>query len=74
MSKELPFIVLCVEEYKNIKNMDGKDVVDLFNKYEVFNYIKSFYEALHTTGTKYIINDIDSYIESYKEKNMSKNS
>lgn len=74
MSKELPFIVLCVEEYKNTKNMDGKDVVDLFNKYEVFGYIRSFYEALHTTGTKYIINDIDSYIESYKEKNMSKNS
>lgn len=73
MSKELPFIILCVEEYKNTKNMNGKDFVDLFNKYEVFEYIKSFYEALHTTGTKYIISDIDSYIESYKEK-ISKNS
>ena len=73
MSKELPFIVLCVEEYKNTKNMNGKDVVDLFNKYEVFEYIKSFYEALHTIRIKYIINDIDSYIESYKEK-ISKNS
>ena len=73
MSKELPFIVLCVEEYKNTKNMNGKDVVDLFNKYEVLEYIKSFYEALHTIRIKYIINDIDSYIESYKEK-ISKNS
>ena len=73
MSKELPFIVLCVEEYKNTKNMNGKDVVDLFNKYEVFEYIKSFYEALHTIRIKYIINDIDSYIESYKDK-ISKNS
>jgi hypothetical protein len=36
MSKELPFIILCVEEYKNAKSMTGKEVVDLFNKYSVF--------------------------------------
>ena len=39
MSKELPFIVLCVEEYKNNKGMTGKEVMDLFNKYSVFEYI-----------------------------------
>ncbi len=66
MSKELPFIVLCVEEYKNKKNMLGEEVVDLFNKYCVFEYIKSFYDVLHTTGTRYIINDIDLYIDSRK--------
>lgn len=66
MSKELPFIVLCVEKYKNKKNMSGEEVVDLFNKYCVFEYIKSFYDVLHTTGTRYIINDIDLYIDSRK--------
>ena len=64
MSKELPFIVLCVEEYKNNKGLSGKEVMDLFNKYSVCEYIKSFYEVLDTTGTKYIINDIDLYIKS----------
>ncbi|MBO4622709.1 MAG: DUF3791 domain-containing protein [Bacilli bacterium] len=64
MSKELPFIILCLEEYKNNKNLNGKEIIELFNKYDVFNYIKSFYEALHTTGTKYIVNDIDLYIKS----------
>lgn len=64
MSKELPFIVLCVEEYKNNKGLSGKEIMDLFNKYSVCEYIKSFYEVLHTTGTKYIINDIDLYIKS----------
>ena len=33
MSKELPFIVMCLEEYKNQKNLNGKEVVELFNKY-----------------------------------------
>ena len=64
MSKELPFMVLCVEEYKNHKCMTGREVMDLFNKYSVCEYIKSFYEVLHTTGTRYIVNDIDLYIKS----------
>ena len=68
MSKELPFIIFCVEEYKNKKKIDGKDVVELFNKYKVFDYIKNFYEVLHTTGPNYFIEDIDSYIESQKDK------
>ena len=64
MSKELPFLILCIEEYKNQKGMTGKEVLELFNRYSVCEYIKSFYEVLHTTGTQYILNDIDSYIES----------
>ena len=68
MSKELPFIVLCIEEYKNQKKMTGKDVITLFNKYNVCEYIQDFYEILHTTGVKYIINDIDLYIKSYQAR------
>ena len=64
MSKELPFLILCIEEYKNQKGMTGKEVLELFNRYSVCEYIKSFYEVLHTTGTQYILNDIDLYIES----------
>jgi len=38
--------------------------MELFNKYSVLEYIKEFYEVLHTTGTRYIVNDIDIYISS----------
>ena len=64
MSKELPFMVLCIEEYKNQKQMTGSAVMALFERYSVLEYIKTFYEALHTTGTKYIVNDVDLYIKS----------
>ncbi len=67
MSKELPFMIFCIEEYKSEKNMTGKEVVNYFDKYNVLEYIKSFYESLHTTGVKYIVNDIDMYIASCKE-------
>lgn len=64
MSKTLPFLVLCVEEYKKQKGMAGKEVVALFRQYSVCEYIRDFYEVLHTTGTRYIVNDIDLYIRS----------
>lgn len=66
MSKEISFIIFCIEEYKNQKNMTGKEVLNLFNKYSICEYIRLFYESLHTTGIKYIINDIDMYIDSKK--------
>lgn len=64
MCKEMPFLVYCIEEYKAEKNLTGKEVMSLFRQYDVCEYIKSFYEALHTTGKKYIVEDIDLYIRS----------
>lgn len=69
MSKELPFIIFCIEEYKNQKHLSGKEVMFLFNKYAVIDYIKSFYEVLHTAGNKYIVNDVDLYIKSRDSMN-----
>ena len=64
MSRELPFMIFCIEEYKNQKGMTGKEVINLFTTYSVCEYIRDFYDALHTTGPKYIVDDIDSYIKS----------
>ena len=62
MSKEGAFTVYCTEKYKNAKGLTGKEVSELFSKFRVWNYIYSCYEALHTTGDKYIVEDIDLYI------------
>lgn len=69
MSKELPFIIYCIEEYKNQMDMIGKDVVNLFDKYHIFEYIKTCYEVLHTTGSKYIVEDINTFINTRKNIN-----
>ena len=50
MDEKTNFIVYCIEEYKNAKGMNGKNVIDLFNRYRVIDYIRDYYEALHTTG------------------------
>lgn len=64
MSKEGNFLIFCIEQYKSAKNLSGKQVMELFQKYRVSEYIVSCFEALHTTGTNYIIEDIDLYIEA----------
>ena len=64
MSKEMNFAVFCLESYKLHRNMTGKDTLKLFEDYGVFDYIREFYDVLHTTGDSYINNDIDIYLRS----------
>ena len=66
MSKQGDFMIYCTEQYKSAKNLNGKQVSELFSRYEVWDYIYTCFEALHTTGVNYIIEDIDLYIEARK--------
>ena len=64
MSSQGNFMIYCAEQYKSAKNLTGKQVSQLFSRYNVWDYIYSCYEALHTTGANYIIDDIDLYINA----------
>ncbi len=64
MSKEMEFTVFCIENYKLHRSMTGKQTVELFKRYGVFDYLFEFYDVLHTTGHRYINNDIDIYLKS----------
>ena len=62
MSAEGRFLVYCLELYRKEKNLTGKQVLELFRKYGVVEYVMSFYESLHTTGWQYTFEDIDEFI------------
>ena len=64
MSKQGKFMILCVETYKSAKGLNGKQVAALFTQYQVWEYLYSCFEALHTTGENCIIEDIDLYIKA----------
>jgi len=64
MDEKIDFIVYCIEEYKAAKGLNGKGVIDLFNRYGVIDYVRDCYEALHTTGRQYIVDDISMFIET----------
>ena len=64
MSAAGDFMIYCTEQYKSAKNLTGKQVIELFRKYRVSEYVMSCFEALHTTGANYIVEDIDLYIDA----------
>jgi len=64
MSKELPFLIYCLEEYKAAKGLSGKQIARLFAGKKVMNYIIEYFEILHINGPQYIIQDIDDYLAS----------
>ena len=55
-----------METYKNAKHLTGKQVRNSLPVTRVWDYVYSCFEALHTTGANYIVEDIDLYIEARK--------
>lgn len=62
------FVAFCIEEYGAAKGMSGEQVLDLFSKYGLVDYLSEFYYVLHTQGRQWLIEEIDEYIEIRKEK------
>jgi len=62
MSGTAEFIAYCLEEYKAAKGITGKEVIALFKKHDIIDYIVTCYGALHTMGAAAIIEDIDSLV------------
>jgi hypothetical protein len=68
MENATKFLVYCVEIYKTAYKLNGKQVMRLFCKYGILDYIVQCYGALHTTGPEYIIEDIAGLIEEQRRK------
>ena len=68
MGGNAEFIAYCLEEYKAAHNMTGREVIMLFKKYNIIDYIVKCYGALHTMGGLAIAEDIHSLIEEIGKK------
>ena len=68
MSRETQFTIFCMESYKVYKSLTGRQVSELFEKNGVFDYIREFYDVLHTTGYQYINHDIDRFLQTRKSQ------
>jgi len=68
MNNTTRFIVYCVEIYKTAYKLSGKQVMQLFTQYGILDYLVDCYDALHTTGPEYIIEDIAGLIEERRYK------
>ena len=62
------FVAFCIEEYGAAKGMSGEQVLDLFSKYGLVDYLSEYYDVLHTQGRQWLIEEIDEYIEIRKNR------
>ena len=64
MSKEMSFVIFCLENYKVYRSLTGKQTAALFERYGVIDYLLEGYDVLHTTGYQYMNHDIDEYLKA----------
>ena len=62
------FVAFCIEEYGAAKGMSGEQVLDLFSKYGLVDYLSEFYDVLHTQSRQWLVAEIDEFIEDRKNK------
>lgn len=60
------FIIFCLENYKTKNNLSGNDTSELFNTYNVFEYLEEGYEILHTQSMNYVVKEIEEFIKQRK--------
>ena len=61
-----------MDRYRYLKKLSGADVARIFEKYDIYGYITKYFEALHTMGDNYIVQDIDDYIANVVNTNQIK--
>jgi hypothetical protein len=56
------FLIYVIEEYKYLENKTAKETMELFNNYNIMDYIINHYDVLHTMGGRAITDEINLYI------------
>jgi len=56
------FQVFCLENYKTMKGISGRNALTEFKSHHVFDFLSNNFEVLHTQGKNYIITEINDYI------------
>ncbi|MFV0554320.1 MAG: DUF3791 domain-containing protein [Mangrovibacterium sp.] len=62
MNKETSFLIFVVEYYRNKKDLSGKEVADLFDKYNIWELAKKSYFLWHIESPDNFVQEIDKHI------------
>jgi len=58
------FVTFCIEQYKNYKNISGKEAMQTLSDAGVLEYLIEHYDALHLESRQWILKDIDDLVKS----------
>lgn len=59
MNIVIEFLICCIEEYKAVHGLTGREVMELFSQHGIEGYILRHYDALHTAGVEYTVAEIE---------------
>jgi hypothetical protein len=60
------FQIFCLESYRSVTGISGQAALMEFRRNNVFDYLSTGYEVLHTQGKNYLVADIVDFIERRK--------
>ena len=63
MSKESKFLIFVLEYYRNKKNLSGRDVIALFDNYNIWELAKKSYFLWHIESPENFVHEIDTHIQ-----------
>jgi hypothetical protein len=66
LNKIEKFQLFCLENYRISENMPGKKAWYDFERKGVFDFLAEGYEVLHTQGIRYIVGEINVFLERRK--------
>ncbi len=62
MSREGDYLVYAIEQYRFAKGLSGREVIQLFDRYNVAKYIIDMFELFHIESDENMITAVDEYI------------
>lgn len=65
--KKLYFLSFCIEQYKHVKNIDGRTIKELFDKFGVTEFLLENYDVLHTQSREWILEEIETFLKNHGE-------
>lgn len=64
------FLSFCIEQYKELKRLNGTEVAKIFSQYGVLEYLEQHFEPLHSQSSQWILEDIDEFINLRKKESL----
>ncbi|MDO5319380.1 MAG: DUF3791 domain-containing protein [bacterium] len=62
MSREADYLVFATELYRYAKGLSGAEVIELFSRYDVDQYILDMFELFHIECEANMIAAVDEYL------------
>ena len=67
MDSKTKFLIYCMEIYRRAEKLTQAQVLELFSRYNVSEYVLEFYETLYNQSIPNILQDINDHISKQSD-------